>query len=120
MNFTNHDIFVSFNRRRFVHERRWRRIIRHFVVVSIVDAQRLRHDAGRPATAANEPTAAEDETTEDVIQTPPTAHAQILLCHQSQSRRQGLEAALAKDDPLQTCPPGNDTNPHIGFQSFNL
>ena len=64
--------------------------------------------ANRPATTPPT-TTAEDQAIEDVVQTPPTAHAQILLCHQSQPGRQRFEATVAKDDPLQTCPPG--TNP---------
>lgn len=35
------------------------------------------------------------------LQAPPTAHHEVILCHQPQPRRQGPEAALAEDRPAQ-------------------
>ena len=93
-------VFFS-NRTRwwFVHVG-WR-VARFFIVV---DAQRLRR-IGSTAIAVVIPTT-EDETSANVVQAPPAAHAQIVFRNQSQSRRQGSQAALAEDDPLETCPSG--------------
>lgn len=101
--------------RRFFHERRRCRNVGYFVILSAIDAGQLCDDgpttAGWPAT-----TATKDQTFTDIFQAPSTAHAQVLLCHQSQSGCQGLEAALTKDHPLQTRSPGNETHPFFTIE----
>lgn len=106
--------------RRFLYEcgRRW--IAGHFIVFTVVDAGQLRNDGryqstattGQPTATTTEPTTTtttENQTFTDVFQASSTAHAQVLLRHQSQSGCQGLETALTKDHPLQARSPGNET-----------